>query len=763
MRPSRHPAAAQRRALPHLFAAAQRRALPHLFAATQRRALPHLCAAAMLASLAAFVLPAPAQAQQGRAAAPALAQRFTIEQVLSPGFAYDLVAATGADRIAWLENERGMRNVYTATAPDFRPVRLTSFLHDDGHDLTGTQLSADGSVVAFIRGHAPNSGGWVANPSSDPRGAERAVWAVSTRGGEPWRVIEARSFTLSPDGRWVLFARGGQIYRAPVNPGLESAQRTDALAPLFLAYGTNSNPVWSPDGTRIAFVSDRGSHSFIGVYDVREPSVRYLAAGVDRDAAPTWSADGTRVAFTRRPGQPFGANAERPAGVPASALPAGLVQARFRGGSTFTIWVADVATGAGRELWRNAPTDSRFAAARQIHWQGDHILFEAEPGNWRHWYSVAVTNPRAEPVHLTPGDGFVEHVAFSADGRFLYYATNVDDIDRRHLWRVPTAGGRAERLTRGDGIATYPAALASGRQVAVLYADARQPQSVAIVPAQGGAPHVITALPSQFPKTQHVVPSNVVITAEDDVAFHNQLFLPPDLRPGDRRPALIFIHGGPARQMLLGYNYGHFYHMAYAMNQYFANRGYIVLSVNYRRGIGYGRAFRTMPRTGRAGNEEYRDILAAGRWLAQRPDVDASRIGLWGLSYGGILTAQGLARDSDLFAAGVDIAGVHLWGDTLDPQNTAYRSSSVSEIANWRSPVLLVHGDDDRNVAFSQTVGLVQLLRAHDVPYELIVFPDEVHSFLVFDRWLQTFRATDEFFERVMIRRESVTVENGGW
>jgi dipeptidyl-peptidase 4 len=235
------------------------------------------------------------------------------------------------------------------------------------------------------------------------------------------------------------------------------------------------------------------------------------------------------------------------------------------------------------------------------------------------------------------------------------------------------------------------------------------------VPAQDGAPHVITTLPAEFPRAQHVVPTNVVITAEDGVAFHNQLFLPPDMRPGERRPALLFIHGGPARQMLLGYNYGHFYHMAYAMNQYFANRGYVVLSVNFRRGIGYGRELRTMPRTGRAGNEEYRDIIAAGLYLRDRPDVDPTRVGLWGLSYGGILTAQGLARNSDVFAAGVDIAGVHLWGNVLDPDDVAFRSSPIAEIANWRSPVLLVHGDDDRNVAFSQTVGLVQMLRAHDV------------------------------------------------
>ncbi len=214
--------------------------------------------------------------------------------------------------------------------------------------------------------------------------------------------------------------------------------------------------------------------------------------------------------------------------------------------------------------------------------------------------------------------------------------------------------------------------------------------------------------------------------------------------------------------MLLGYHYMHFYHMAYAMNQYFANQGYVVLSVNYRSGIGYGTEFRDVPDYGRRGNSEYRDILAAGEYLRSRPDVDPERVGLWGLSYGGILTAQGLARNSDVFKAGVDMAGVHLYGDVDDPESTLYQSSAIAAIDGWTSPVLLIHGDDDRNVAFSQTVGLVQLLRAHDVPYELIVYPDEVHDFLLHSRWIHAFRATEDFFERKLLGGPGVAAETSG-
>lgn len=675
---------------------------------------------------------------------------FTIEDILSPPFPVEMVSANAVDRIAWIAFERGMRNVYTAAAPDFEPRRLTHWMEDDGTDLTDIRISDDGEVVVFIRGHFPNRAGWVANPSSDPQGAEEAIWATGTGGGDPWRVVEGSDPVLSPNGRWVLYEKEGQIYRAPVRPGRTEVEDADDSPPLFRAWGENGEPVWSPDGRRIAFVSERADHSFIGIYDTDRPAVTYLAPGVDRDGQPVWSPDGSQVAFVRRPGLPFGSRAERPESVPDSLIPEGLQNARFAGGYDLSLWVADVATRKGMEVWHNPADGSGINSIRNLMWAHESLVFEAEPGNWRHYYSVPTSGHDDTPFELTPGDGLAEHVSLSSDGKTLYYATNVGDIDRRHLWKVSSAGGRARRLTDGESIETYPAVLASEDGVAVLVAGPSLPQSVGVVSSGGGEARIITPLPDRFPYDDQVMPEAVTLTAEDGFEFYNQIFLPPDLRRGERRPALIFIHGGSRRQMLLGYHYMHFYHMAYAMNQYFANKGYVVLSVNYRSGIGYGREFRSAPGVGRRGNTEYRDILAAGKYLQSRPDVDPDRVGLWGLSYGGILTAQGLARNSDVFAAGVDIAGVHFWGDALDPLDTMYSSSSASEVDKWTSPVLLIHGDDDRNVAFSQTVGLVQALRANDVYHELIVFPDEVHDFLVFDRWLLTFGATDDFFDRFL-------------
>ena len=731
----------------------------------------------------------------------------TIAQYLSPASPLEMTAARKADRIAWMTYDRGMRNVYTAVAPSFRPVRLTRFLDDDGRDLTDVKLSDDGSIAVFVRGSAPNRQGWIANPSHDPSGAEREIWAARTSGGTPWRVAEGGAPELSPDGRYVLYVKDNQIYRGRVVASAAPDSMDRGQKPFIKAWGRQSNPRWSPDGSKIAFVSDRGNHSFIAVYDGKTRSMSYMAPGVDFDGAPVWSPDGKRVAFTRRPGTPFGQQAQegqggignppgpagggasprsvcppglanpfgpgggagraRPDSAPSQPLIPGLCRATFAGGYTLAILVADVSTRSARELWHNAPNDSTFPAIQRLLWAGDRILVPVSPLNdeWERYYSLDADASTAKPVLLTTTNGLIEDAtsaAVSADGKTFYYCTNASDIERRHIWSVPTAGGTPQRISTGDGIETSPQPLASGKQLAVLYFDASTPASVGLVPVDGGKARVIfPTLGADFPKSQHVTPEIVIVKSPDGVEAHNQLFLPKDLKAGERRPAIVFVHGGPPRQMMPGYHYMQFYHWAYAVNQWLASQGYVVLSVNYRLGIGYGRSFRQAQNTNARGNAEYQDVLAAGKYLQTRADVDPARIGIWGLSYGGLLTSQALARNSDLFVAGADLAGVHLYGSSLDTTSVSYKSSAISAIDSWKSPVFLVHGDDDRNVDFAQTVGLVQLLRARGIYYELQVIPDDLHESMLHSNWVGTFNHMSDFLHRFVWNKESAAATDG--
>ncbi|HSL72586.1 MAG TPA: prolyl oligopeptidase family serine peptidase [Longimicrobiales bacterium] len=719
--------------------------------------------------------------------------RPTIEQFMGASNPIELTAARQAERVAWTTYDRGMRNVYTAAAPTWTPARITSFQQDDGEDLTRVRLSGDGSIAVFVRGHAPNRDGWVANPAHRATGSERAIWAARTNGTGAWRLVEGSAPELSPDGRSVLYVKDGQIYRVRVARGVPQDSMDRGLKPFIRQWGQQSNPQWSPDGSKIAFVSNRGDHSFIGLYDVRSRRVSYVAPSVDCDAGPTWSPDGKQIAFTRRPGVPFGAQAQpgtggigNPPGPAAGRgggncgfgggrgggrggpppqqtqqpqIP-GLYRAAFADGSTLKLMIAEVAkvgdieTEPARELWHNQPGDSVFTNISRLMWGAGHLVFPLSPQHdeWDRYWSISLSNPQPNPVLLTTTDGLIEDAtsaALSADGRLLYYTTNAHDIERRHIWKVPVSGGTPVAVSSGAGIETHPHPLVSGKQLAVLYFDARTPASVAILPAAGGsAKRIYPTLPKDFPTADHVEPQIVTFKAPDGLEIHNQLFLPKDLKPGERRPALIFVHGGPPRQMLPGYHYMHFYAWAYGVNQWLASQGYVVMSVNYRLGIGYGRSFRQAQNTQARGNAEYQDVLAGGKYLQSRPDVDPARVGIWGLSYGGLLTAQALARNSDVFVAGVDMAGVHLYGNALDTASVSFKSSAVGAIDTWKSPVLLVHGDDDRNVNFAQTVGLVQLLRARNVYHELIVIPDDVHESLLHSRWLYTWNRMGDFLKR---------------
>ncbi|HEX4593028.1 MAG TPA: prolyl oligopeptidase family serine peptidase, partial [Bryobacteraceae bacterium] len=329
--------------------------------------------------------------------------------------------------------------------------------------------------------------------------------------------------------------------------------------------------------------------------------------------------------------------------------------------------------------------------------------------------------------------------------------------DRRHLWRVSVLGEGLTPVTRGEGIEWSPVETSDGKAVAMLRSDPRNPARAAIkIDGRDVRDLAPDSIPAEFPAASLVVPQQVILSAADGIRIHGQLFLPPDLAPGEKRPAMVFFHGGSRRQMLLGWHYMDYYHNAYGMNQYLASLGYIVLAVNYRSGIGYGLDFREALNYGAAGASEFNDVLGAGLYLRSRPDVDPKRIGLWGGSYGGYLTALGLSRSSDLFAAGVDFHGVHDWstlrsaitpGDSERDQNirTAFESSPMASVSTWRSPVLLIHGDDDRNVNFQQTVMLVEALRKQHVEFEELIFPDEIHGFLTTRRWIQAYQAAADF------------------
>ncbi|MDX2041263.1 MAG: prolyl oligopeptidase family serine peptidase [Acidobacteriota bacterium] len=695
-----------------------------------RRILAMLCAVAVVSGAAWFTANQSAAQQQSG---------FTIEQVLSSPFPSELIAAPTGERIAWAFNTEGKRNIWVADGPDFKARQLTQFNEDTGQELTQLEFTHDGEWVVFVRGGSTNSAGDIPNPTSDPAGTSQAIHAVSVKDSRLMRLAVGASPVVSPTDRRVVFSKDSQIHIVEIVDGSEPHQ-------LFSARGSNFAPQWSPDGKQLAFNSSRGTHSFIGIYDFEKQTIRYIAPSVDRDSAPRWSLDGRRLAFIRQPAR--------------GNAPRSLTQ---DAPDPWTIWVADAATGIAKEIWRsgNRPEDAppRMAGENLLQWAaGERLVFASEMDGWMRLYSIAASG--GEVKGLTQTGCEWESMGFSPDRRAISYSSNCGDIDRRHLSRVSIADGQTQAISAGAGIEWNPALTSSGKYLASLVSSSTNPASVHVTSLEGPSALIaVTATPRDFPASKLVTPQQVIFKAADGQEIHGQLFLPANAKPSDKLPAVIFMHGGPMRQMLLGWHNRYYYHNAYGFNQFLASKGYAVLSVNYRLGIGYGRAFRQAKNGGARGASEYQDIVAGAEFLRSRADIDPARIGLWGGSYGGYLTALGLARNSDLFAAGVDLHGVHDWSLRLSNSNwieygnrdavkIAFEASPVSSVEKWKSPVLFIHGDDDRNVAFSQTVDLVRRLRELKVPHETIVYPDEVHDFLLHKNWVEIYKAAFDFFER---------------
>lgn len=673
------------------------------------------------------------------------AQTFSLKSVLSYPFPSQLVASPVGNKIAWAANEQGKRNIYIAEAPNYKITKITDYNYDDGQELTSLSISADGKWIVYVRGgdHGGRDGGPV-NASSSPIAPKMQVFTIPFLGGKINTIAEGDNPVISPNSDQIVFVKTGQVMICSID-GSSPAKN------LFYAKGINGSCKWSPNGRKVAFVSNRVDHSFVGVYENQETPIQWVLPSFSKDNSPVWSPDGKELAFIRTPGNSGNADS---------------ILAKKH--QPWAIWVANLETNKGKQIWK-APETIRGSypsidGGANLLWAKDKIVFSSYEDGWPHLYSI--NSDGTKRLLLTPGEFAVENVKLSTNKKQIVFSANTgadtDDLDRRHIYKVSINQADKQALSAGKGIEAYPVILADNETVACLSSTAQRPLLPAVLTNKKTIQLIGEELiPADFPMKELVTPKHISFKAADGKTVYGQLFTPK--KSTGKSPAIVYVHGGPQRQMFLGWNPMDYYSIDYALNQYLVNLGFTVLSVNYRLGLGYGYDFHKPANAGAQGASEYQDVKAAGEWLANQPNVDHKKIGIYGGSYGGYLTALALGKDSKLFAAGVDIHGVNnrfsnfsADGKEIAPDadlaaKLAAESSPMSYLNTWTSPTLIIHADDDRNVAYSQSVDLAKRFEDKKFEFEFLAIPDDTHHWMKFSNSLKVSEATAEFLKKKLM------------
>jgi dipeptidyl aminopeptidase/acylaminoacyl peptidase len=676
------------------------------------------------------------------------AQSYSLSELMATPYISNLTAASNKATLLFTANQQGKRNLFMVDGSGKAARQLTQFNEDDGLELTSVSISADGEWAVFVRGgdHGANSAARATNAASYISPQKIQLYSVRISTSE-MKLLGDGDFPLfHPGSGKLVFLKGNQPWIVPVDG-------SQAPKPLFQVTGAVRSMQWSPDGNSLAFTSRRGAYSFVGVYREGQSRIQWIAPSFSRDDYPRWSPDGQQLAFIRQP-----------------ASGGELDSLLKKKHSTWSVMVAALNDEPAKEIFTTPATlrgsVPSWQGAFNLNWPvQDRIVFLSYQDGWPHLYTV---HPQTKTVQqLTKGKFVVEDISYSSDGKQIAFCANTGntpgDNDRRHIGIVPVTGGSIQWLTSGDGIETAPCFTSGDKEIAFLSNTAQRPVLPALCKLPSNAKPELLAkeLLGNFDYSKLVTPKQVNFKSPDGVTVFAQMFAPKNAT--GKSPAIIYVHGGPRRQMYLGWHTMDYYFYDYQTNQYLASLGFVVLSVNYRMGTGYGYEFQHPDNAGMNGASEYIDVLAAGKWLAKQPGIDPHTIGIYGGSYGGYLTAMALGRNSDIFKAGVDIHGVHNRKKKLNEEEyapdfneaarIAWESSPSKWVKGWRSPALIIHADDDQNVAFSQSIDLVNRLKAKGVHTEYLVIPDDTHHWLLFSNLEKVKKATIRFLQQQLMKK----------
>lgn len=384
------------------------------------------------------------------------------------------------------------------------------------------------------------------------------------------------------------------------------------------------------------------------------------------------------------------------------------------------------------------------------------VWFVSEADGWAHLYTV---DPAGARRQLTQGKWEVLDVELSPDKSAFRLHTSERSVFERHYYVMPTAGAERTRLTGPTG--GYTAVPSpDGRRLALLHSRGNRPPELFVQPARPGAEmsRLTTSPAEEWLGSRWIDPEIVEIPASDGVQVPARIYRPADLGTRPNGAAVIFVHG--AGYLHNVHRFWSSYFREYMFHHVLAQRGYVVLDLDYRGSAGYGRDWRTAIYR-HMGGRDLQDQVDAARWLGQQHGIPPERVGIYGGSYGGFITLMALFTEGRWFGAGAALRSVTDWAHynhrytsriLNEPQedSLSYRRSSPIYFAEGlEDPLLIAHGMVDVNVHFQDVVRLAQrLIELKKTGWEMAVYPVEDHGFVRPDSWADEYRRILDLFDR---------------
>ena len=641
--------------------------------------------------------------------------------------------------VAFLWDSWGKQDLFVTT-PGQEPVALTDFAVDP--DLLVSDI---GDVD------------WV-SPNEILFSKDDQLWTVSPSSPKPTRypgLADAGNFTLSPDRTQIAFVGQGDIWYASLEA---RTRRQVTVLPEGLRAG---NAVFSPDGKWIAFTTTRSTslpesfplpfngnliRSFrtsnpsgerrLGVVSVYRGDVWWIPT-IGNVSAVQFTGDGSVLFEERSPDA-----------------------------KTRRIRVAGVGE-APRTLWTDYD-DRWYSPTRRdnrtiVSPDGESVAFVSDRSGWIHVYVMPVdATSENEARHLTPGNFGAGLPDWSPDSRRIVYHHSVDGNQMvRYIDIFDLETGKNETIISELGVNFSPAFSPDGENILYQRTDPENSLDFYTAPAQAGATsaRLGDSMPAGLDKADLTTPTPVYFPSRHDGAqVPATLMVPRDLDTTQQHPAIVWIHGSGSDQNYIGWHPGS-YRMYYSVHQYLVQQGYIILTPDYRGSSGYSREWSTGVHMG-VGVSDTADVASGADYLKTLDFVDPDRIGVWGLSYGGFMTLQALNTDPLLWRAGINVAGVVDWatyganyttprlGTPVDNPEIYDISAPVKHMDRLERPLMVMHGTNDRNVAFHDSLRLIDVLVKLGKDFETVIYPGEIHffrrAFVLRDAWKRAERFFDQ-------------------